>query len=322
LEENETLRTSTRQQPILLQDHQTKKRSHPSSNQVGNRKRLKVGQIHEVSPTLREDADPMQPLPSSVPNEESEIPPTPREDADPMEPLPSSIPNEESDIFPIQSYTDPTESPPTPVPDHQSYTDPTRSPSAPVPNQVPETPPAQASTDITESPPTLVLNQVPECSPALQADTDPEELLPALVSYSGIGDGPTGALPSARRSSRIAERTGQAAEQRWGNGHLRDKSPRSACVGGGNRSEDEEEDVDLIITNIPEPEGHEDGDDEDGDDEDDDDSGSEDREGGGNDGLFAEFGVRDISAWDELGEGFEREAASASMFLAINRPSC
>ncbi|KAF8805277.1 hypothetical protein BYT27DRAFT_7258382 [Phlegmacium glaucopus] len=46
LVENELLRSSTRQQqPILLQDHQKKKRSHSGSNPVGDHKRLKVAQL-------------------------------------------------------------------------------------------------------------------------------------------------------------------------------------------------------------------------------------------------------------------------------------
>ena len=224
LEENESLKPSMRRQPVLLQDHQKKKRSHPSSNQTGNCKRLKADQLD----------------------------------------------------LPAQAYADPMESLPTPVR-----------------NQGPESP-IQAYTDPTELPLT------PDGSPVSQADAGPEELPPALEPDSGIEDGSADALSSARRSNEIAERTRGVTEQCWGNSHLRDEIPKSDRGGGGFRSEDEEE-VDLNMA------GDEDSDDEDSDDED--------REEDDDD-LFAESGVTGISAWDLLGEGFEREVASIGMFLA------
>jgi hypothetical protein len=236
LQENESLKPSTRQQPVLLRDHQKKKRSHPSSNQTGNHKRLKVAQL---------DVD--------------QIPGTSlRKDA---ESLSSLVPNKESEIFPAQAYTDPTESHPSPVQ-----------------NQVSEFH-IQMHTDPTESP----------CSPVSLA----------LELNSGIEDGSADTLSFARRSNRISERTRDVAEQRWGNGHLRHEILRSNG-GGGYRSEDEE-DVDLNMT------GNEDSDDEDDD---------EDKEGEDDDDLFAESDVTGISAWDLLGEGFEREVASIGMSLA------
>ena len=97
--------------------------------------------------------------------------------------------------------------------------------------------------------------------------------------------------------NRIAERTKYITEQRWGNSHLQDKIPRSDHGGGSDRSENE--DVDLNMT------GDEDREDDD-----------EDREDDDEDNLFFESDVTGISAWDLLGEGFEHEVASISMFLA------
>ena len=205
---------------------------------------------------------------------------------DPMESLPMPGPNQGHES-PIQAYTDPTESPPTSVPNQepeflfQACMVPVELPLTPVPSQVPKIPPIQASTDITESTPTLVLNQLeaPDGSPVSQADTGPEELPPALEP-DGIDDSSTDALSSACQLNEIAERTRGVTEQCWGNSHLRDEIPKSDCGGGGFRSKDEEEEVDLNMT------GDEDSDDEDSDDED--------------DNLFAESGVTGISAWRRL----------------------
>ena len=263
LEENETLKTSTRQ----LRDHQNKKRSNPSSNQIGNSKRLKVAQLKVTETPLREEADPIG-----------------------SGSLSPSVPIEGSEILPADAYTDPMESPPTPVLNQvpefpiQRNTDPTELPLTPVLNQLPEIPPVQACTGITESPPTQSVSQV---------DVGPEELPPAPEPNSGIEDGFTDALSFAHRSNRIAERTKDITEQRWGNSHLQDEIPRSDHGGGSDRSEDEE-DVDLNMTS-----------DEDREDDIDDE-----------DNPFFESDVTGISAWDLLGEGFEREVASIGMFLA------
>ena len=106
LEENELLKTTTRQQPALLLDHQNKKRSNPSSNQIGNSKWLKVAQVKVTKTPLQEDADPIEswPLSPSVPNEESEILPA-HAYTDPMESLPMPVPNQIPE-FPIQRNTD------------------------------------------------------------------------------------------------------------------------------------------------------------------------------------------------------------------------
>ena len=147
LEENESLKANTRQQPALLLDHQWKKQTNPNSNLIGNSKQLKVAQLKVTVTPLQEDADPM-----------------------------GSGPNKESEIFPTHTYTDPMESPPTPVPNEvpnipiQRNTDPTELPLTPVPNQLHEIPPVQACTDITESPPMQSVSQ---------ADMAPEELTPA-----------------------------------------------------------------------------------------------------------------------------------------------
>jgi len=215
MEENESLKPSMRRQPVSLQDHQKKKRSHPSSNQIGNSKRLKAAQL----------------------------------EVDPLELPPMSAPNQMPDIT---------------------------------------------------TTPTLLPNQVPNSSPVFRPDAGQEELLPAPEPDGGIEDGPADTLSSARRSNRVAERTRDITEQRWGNGHLRDEIPKSDRGGGGYRSEDEE-DVDL---------NNDDSDDEDREDDD------GDREDDDDDDLFTESGVTGISAWDLLGEGFEREVASTGMFLA------
>jgi hypothetical protein len=267
LEENESLKSSTRQQPALLPDYQKKKRTNPNSNLIGNSKRLKVAQLEVTETPLREDADPMGSGSLSL-----------------------SVPNEESEIFPAHAYTEPMESPPTPVPNQvpdipiQRNTDPTELPLTPVPNQLPEIPPVQACTDITESPPTQSVSQ---------ADVGPEELTPPSEPNSGIEDGFADAF--AHRSNRIAERTKDVTKQRWGNSHLRDRSDNG---GGSDRSEDEE-DVDMNTT------GDEDREDDD-----------EFREDDDEDDLLFESDVTGISAWDLLGEGFEREVASIGMFLA------
>jgi hypothetical protein len=284
LEENESLQLSTRRQPAPPQDHQKNKRSHPSSNQIGNSKRLKVAQLEVdqiIETPLRENVDPMGSGSLSL-----------------------TAPNEESEILPAHAHTDPMESPPTPVlnqePESPTHinTDPTELSPAREPNQLPEIPPAQACTDITES---LVENQITNYSPVFQADEGSEELPPTLEPNNGIEDGLVDASSSARRSNRIAERTRDITEQRWGNSHLRDEIPRSDHGGGGYRSEDEE-DVDLNMTGdeggIGEGREYDD----------------EDREVNDEDDLF-ESDVTGISAWDLLGEGFEREVASIGMFL-------
>jgi hypothetical protein len=202
-----------------------------------------------------------------------------REDADPIGsgPLSPSVPNEESGILPTHAYTDPMELPPTPVNQVSEFpiqrnTDSAELPLTPVPNQLPEIPPVKACTGITESSPT-----------------------------HGFAD----ALSFAHRSNRIAERTKDVTERRWGNSHLQDEIPRSDHSGGSDRGEDEE-DVNLNMT------VDEDSEDDDEDREDDD----EDREDDDEDDPFFESDVTGISAWDLLGEGFEREVASIGMFLA------
>ena len=339
LEEIELLKPSTSQQPVLLRDHPEKKRSNRSSDQIGKRKRLKVAehevdQIPEIS--LREDADPMGSL--SVRNEESEILPSQaytesmessptlvlnqvpefsiQMHTEPTESPPVSVPNQLPE-FPIQMHTEPTESPPVSVPNQlpefpiQMHTEPTESPPVsasgllptPVPNQVPraQTPPVQSSTNPIESSPTLIPNQIPDYLPFPQADAGPDELLPVPEPNSGIGDGSADALSSTRRSNRIAERTRDVAERRWGGRHLQDEIPRSDSGGGGYRSEDEE-DIDVAMI------GNEDREDEVSEDE-----VSEDED---DDDPFAESDIAGISAWDQLGEGFEREASSIGMFFA------
>ena len=316
LEEIELLKPSTSQQPVLLRDHPEKKRSNHSSDQIGKRKRLKVAehevdQIPEIS--LREDADPMGSL--SVRNEESEILPS-QAYTESMESSPTLVLNQVPE-FSIQMHTEPTESPPMSVPNQlpefpiQMHTEPTESPPVsasgllptPVPNQVPraQTPPVQSSTNPIESSPTLIPNQIPDYLPFPQADAGPDELLPVPEPNSGIGDGSADALSSTRRSNRIAERTRDVAERRWGGRHLQDEIPRSDSGGGGYRSEDEE-DIDVAMI------GNEDREDEVSEDE-----VSEDED---DDDPFAESDIAGISAWDQLGEGFEREASSIGMFFA------
>ena len=223
--------------------------------------------LNEESETFLNQIDSME-SPPSPPNEESE---TFLNQTDSME-LPPS-PNEESGTF--LNQTDSMESP-TPVLNEESETFHADSMELSVPNEESETFPNQAYTDSMELP-TPAPNQVPDCSP-LQVD---KELLP------------TGTSSSVRQSSRIAERIRHMAEQRWGNGHLRDKSLGSDCCGDGHRSEDEENVNDL------ETEGEKDMDDDEDMDED-------------NDG----FDITGISAWDLLGDGFEREATSIGMSLA------
>ena len=221
LEEVKSLKTSTRQQPALLWDHQKKKRSIPSSNQIGNIKRLKVAQLKVTETPLQEDADPIG-----------------------SGSLSPSVPNEESEILLTHTYTDPMESPPMPVPNQvpefsiQRNTDPTELPLTPVPNQLPNIPPVQRNTDPTELPLTPVPNQLPEIPP-VQACTGITESSPTY----GFAD----ALSFVHQSNRIAKRTKDITEQCWGNSHLQDGIPRSNHGGCSDRSEDEE-DVDLNMT--------------------------------------------------------------------------
>ena len=128
----------------------------------------------------------------------------------------------------------------------------------------------------------------------------PEELTPAPEPNSGIEDGSTDDLSFVHRSNRIAERTKDVTEQRWGSSHLRDEISRSDHGGGSDRSKDEE-DVDMNTT-VDE-------------DREDDDEFREDINDNEDDLLF-ETDVTGISAWDLLGEGFEHEVASIDMFLA------
>ena len=128
------------------------------------------------------------------------------------------------------------------------------------------------------------------------------ELCSAPEPNSWIRDGFADALSFARRSNRVAQRTKDVTEQRWGNSHLRDKIPRSDHGGGSDRSEDEDIDLNITGDEDREDEGSEDGD--------------EDRQDDGEDDSFFESDVAGISAWDLLGEGFEREVSSIGMFLA------
>ena len=70
LEENESLKPSTSQQPVL---RQKKKRSHPSSNQTGSRKRLKGDQL-DVDLPAQAYTDPMESLPTPALNQGPESP--------------------------------------------------------------------------------------------------------------------------------------------------------------------------------------------------------------------------------------------------------
>ncbi len=86
-------------------------------------------------------------------------------------------------------------------------------------------------------------------------------------------------------------------EQCWGNHHLEDQC--SANSGGDTSSEDGvEDDAVKSILEI--------GDDKDSGEE----SVSDDDNEDTNNSFFAESDVASISAWDLLGEGFEREAAA------------
>lgn len=157
-------------------------------------------------------------------------------------------------------------------------------------DQIPEIPPRE---DAVGSSSLSVPNEESETLP-VQAYADTESHTRLTVSQ--VDAGPE---EFAHWSNSIAGRTREVAEQRWGNSHLRDKIPRSDCDEDSYGSEDEEG-VDLNMTD------NEDSDDEDSD---------EDREE--EDGeLFAESDVTGISAWDLLGEGFEREATSIGMSLA------
>ena len=126
-----------------------------------------------------------------------------------------------------------------------------------------------------------------ELPPTPEPDQVPD-CLPVLQADEELL--PAGALSSVHQSSRIAERTRHAAKWHWGNSHLQDKIPGSDCCGNGHWSEDEEDvnDHDLKAK------GEEDMDDKDNDKSD----------------------VTGISAWDQLGDSFEREAASIGMSLA------
>jgi hypothetical protein len=252
------------------------KRSHPSSNQ-GNRKRLKVAQLEiDQIPTSSVQNDEFE----IFPIQEPEYSPVPQVDADSEEFLPAGS----TESLPAG----PTKSPPTPVPNEVPDCSPVQVPAPGSPLQVPNSPlqvpgsPVQVPCSPVQVPGSPV--QVPDCSPILQAN---KELLPS------------GELSSVRQSSRIAERTRHIAERRWGNtSHLQDRSLGSDC-GDGHWSEDEENDNDHETVGEKDEDDDEDGDDEDGDDEDNDES-----------------DVTGISAWDLLGDGFEREAASIGMSLA------
>ena len=236
LAENEWLRQRR-------QDHQqegSKRRSHPTSDRDGSRKRSKTVQLEmdEVPKIFQADKDP-DPLSALVLNQAPA-------DTDPVDPLSAPGPNQSSER--IQADADPT--------------DPLFSP---VPNQVPE-----------------------------MFQTDAPSPLPNNIE---LDDAPPNVLSSKRQSSRIAERTSRVVEQRWGNRHLEDQC--SANGGGDTSSEDGAEDD--AVESIPEI-----GDDEDSGEE----SVSDDDNEDPDNSFFAESDVAGISAWDLLGEGFEREAAA------------
>jgi hypothetical protein len=119
------------------------------------------------------------------------------------------------------------------------------------------------------------IDEVPEIF-EFQADTDPME------------------FSSACRSSKIAERTKQVIERRWGNSFLQNQGPSGYT--GSDSSEDEE---DTTIS-----EAANDGEDDIEDDSEDDNE----------DNLYV---VPGFSAWDLLGEDFEREAACTGSFPVL-----
>ena len=133
-----------------------------------------------------------------------------------------------------------------------------------------------------------------------QAYADPVESLPASALNNDEIEATLPDIVSApRQSNRIAERTRQVAEDRWGNTRLHDEGPNNC---GDNDSDKDEDDQ-----TIPDPgaENHEQGSEDDDEDNDEDD-----------DGLFMDSSVSGFSAWELLAEGFEREASSSGSFLA------
>jgi hypothetical protein len=114
-----------------------------------------------------------------------------------------------------------------------------------------------------------------------QADIDPMDQLEASTKPESFSTVQAVPLPAvSTQSNNVVERTKHAIEQRWG--------------GRQDNHCDEDEDED------DEDEDDEDGDDEDGDDEDEDEDDENERPG--------------LSAWDLLGEAFEREAAALGSF--------
>jgi hypothetical protein len=127
--------------------------------------------------------------------------------------------------------------------------------------------------------------EVDEGPAIIPADAYPMELGPE-PAFDQIHSDPGDALPEPEADMALhQERLNRIVDERWGNGIL----------GGGEEEEEEEE--------AEEEEEEAEKEEEEEEEEDEDDS-----------ALFAESGVRGISDWEMLREGFEREAASIGLF--------
>ena len=130
-------------------------------------------------------------------------------------------------------------------------------------------------------------NELPEVAPTFQVDTDAiEDLLPVVDTH---------------RQNEFVERTGRMMEMRWGtsrqgNGLDGDSEGGDNDEDGDNKNEDEDEDEDE--------DGDEDGDEDEDEDED--------------DPSFFDSEIPGLSAWDLLGEAFEREAAALGLSSSVN----
>jgi len=134
----------------------------------------------------------------------------------------------------------------------------------------------------------LELSPEPNLSSTFQGDIDPMDQLEASTEPESSSTVQVVPLPAvSTQSNNIVERTKHAIEQRWGSRQ-------------DNHCDEDEDDGD---------EDDEDDDDEDKDDEDDDDEDEEGDEDEGEEGDEDEGERPGLSAWDLLGEAFEREAA-------------
>ena len=197
-------------------------------------------------------------------------------DLDPMEPLPEPDPGQAPQTLHAGAAA------PGPVP-QTFHTD--ADLAEPLPESAPGHLPQTFHMDADPVEPEPALDHVPDI---LHTEADPGDLLP---------DPPNVISMHQPEPNWIADRMRDVIEERWRNSSLQDEG----SGGSTDNSSEGEEEVLAVEPALPEAAGET----EDDLDNDDDDYTS----------LFAESDVAGISAWNMLGEDFQREAAAMGLFL-------